>query len=192
VVADLVGGVGEDTAEAVGGLLHPKGPDGSGEQGVGGPGGAIEDAGGAGRGRHGGGVLAPLFLGDVLGLVGLEEEVGRCSDDTGVGEGTEEEGASAVELDDVILALSPRVSVPRVVEPVPQAEDGVDGLGLEGGGGLDDLAPPALVEVEQVCLELGEQLVFAGLAAHGDDESLAVAVEDGVEDGVGGLELVGA
>src|SRR5512136_2498199 len=60
------------------------------EQGVGGPGGAPEDAGGVGAGGHGVEVLVELGGGDLLGFVNGEEQVGGGTNDFGAGLAGEE------------------------------------------------------------------------------------------------------
>jgi hypothetical protein len=62
---------------------------------------------------------------------------------------------------------------------------------VEGGGGLDEGAAAALVEGEQVGLELGGELVLAGLAGHHDREGASGAGLDSADHRLGGLELVG-
>ena len=77
-------------------------------------------------------VLSTCLLGDFLGLDALEEQAG--------GGCAEEEGTGAAELDHVAFPAPVVVGIPGVVEAVAEAEEGVDGLGLEGGTGFDDLA----------------------------------------------------
>jgi len=50
----------------------------------------------------------------------------------------------------------------------------------------------ALVEVQQVGLELRGHFVLAGLARHHDGELMSLAGEDRSQDGAGGCELVGS
>src|SRR3990172_1718417 len=80
-VGGVVGGDGppvvlEVAAVAVVALAFEVGGDGGLEEGVVAPGGAVEDGGGVGGGRHGAEVLVELVGGDVLGLVGLQEDAG--------------------------------------------------------------------------------------------------------------------
>jgi len=59
-------------------------------------------------------------------------------------------------VDREAIAGVPAVTVPVVAQGALEAGEGVEGLGLEGGLGLDDLrAFDALEKVEQVGLDLG-------------------------------------
>ena len=92
-----------------------------GQEGIAGPGGAVEDGGDVGGGAHGHKVALPLPGGDVLGLVGLQQQVGGGADDAGAGAGGEKEGAGAAQLDLVAVAA---------------ADDGaVEGVGQQLAGG---------------------------------------------------------
>ena len=150
----LVGVVGEHPPVAVLGLELPQVGDGGGQERVAGPGRAPEDAGSVGGCDHRYKVARPLVVLHVLRLVALQQQVGGGADDVGGGLGGEEQRAGLAELDHVALPAPPAALVPRVVEAVHQAQDGIDGLRLEGGRGLDDLPALALVEVHQVGFQL--------------------------------------
>ena len=92
------------------------------EQGVAGPGGAVEDGGGVGGGGHGAEVFVVLGGVEVLGLVDLEGEGGGEADDVGAGVAGEEEDAGLAEADDVAVLLMPVGAVERVVEGGEQAQ----------------------------------------------------------------------
>jgi hypothetical protein len=85
---------------------------------------------------------------------------------------------------------APVAAIERVVEAGLQALD-AETQGVAGGG-VDDVAAGAVVEVEEVDEELGDSFVFAGLAGEDEEEFEASAMEDALQDGAGGLELVGS
>lgn len=77
-------------------------------------------------------------------------------------------------------------------QPLPdlEAEDAIGDPGVIGGGGFDDDAAPIDVIGEEESLQLGGEVILAGLAAHHNGERVAAAVADGIEDGERGLKLV--
>ncbi len=160
---------------------------------MGGPGGAPEDAGGVGGGGHGADLFVPLGDGYVLGFVTLEEGGGGGADDVGGGRAGEEEDAGGAVAVDVALFFFPGAAGEVVaLEDALEAAHGVEGLGLPGGGDFDDLGVVEVKDGEEVGFDLRLELVLAGLAGKDDDEGEAAAVEDGVDDGLGDFELVGA
>ena len=177
-------------AVAVVALAFEVGGDGGLEQGVVAPGGAVEDGGGVGGGRHGAEILVELVGGDVLGLVGLEEDAGGGADDVGVGAGAEEgpEGLAEAELES--LHGVDALAVAGVGEVLSQAFDAGEELGAEGGGALHAGAAAGDVEGEEDLFEPGAELVLPGLARHHDGEGGAAGGADVGQDGAGGLGLV--
>ncbi len=83
----------------------------------------------------------------------------------------------------------PVVGVPVVVEVFFEAADATADVVADGG--VDDVAAGAVQEVEEVGEELGDGFVFAGLAGHDEEDFVAAVVVDAVDDGAGGVELVG-
>jgi hypothetical protein len=176
------------------------------EEGVLGPGGAVEDGGGVGGRGHGPEVAGELVGVDVLGFVDLEQEGGGGADDGGGGIGGEEGDAGVAEdelvavlllgLEDDLVAVGvaagERGELPGGPEQRLEALHGRSDLGAEGGGGLDEGVAGGGVAGEETGLEVGGELVLAELAGHHDGEGGAEAVEDRREDGGGDLFLVGA
>ncbi len=75
--------------------------------------------------------------------------------------------------------------------PEAEAIHGVEGLGAKGGLGADDRSAAFCEAGKEVENQVGEELVFAGLAGKDDDEGIAIAGEDGFQDGLGGVDLIG-
>ena len=85
--------------------------------------------------------------------------------------------------------LRPQGDVPR--EAMLEALHGKLGLRLEGGRGHNDGGIAMAENGHEVLVEGGEGLVLAALPREFPDEGMAEAREDGVDDGVGGLDLIG-
>ena len=77
-------------------------------------------------------------------------------------------------------------------EPVLQAHHGVDGLRLVGGIDVNDPGFPVGEDPEEIGHEIGQELIFPGLAGNDDHDRAAGVGGDAVIDGLGGLELVRA
>jgi len=163
------------------------------EQGVGGPGGAPEDAGGVGAGGHGVEILVELGNADGLGLIDREQQVGGGAEDIGAAFAGEELQLGFAELVGVALGRFPLAA---------RADTGVEGgfdalhvdlsLGFEGGRDGDDAATNQGIAKEGPGEEVRLQFVPAGLARQDDHVGEAEVMEDGVLDGMGDLDLVGA
>ncbi len=69
---------------------------------------------------------------------------------------------------------------------------GIERLRVEGGADLDHLHGVQGEERQQVHLQLGLQLILAGLAREHDDELHTAGVDDGIEDGFDDAALVPA
>ena len=76
------------------------------------------------------------------------------------------------------MARSPAAGREGLFEDLAEAGLAVDDLGLEGGGGFYDRASSLPEEAEEVSLQLGGELVLAGLAGHHDGEGLVLALKD--------------
>jgi len=190
---DIIGGEGEEALDAILKLGELGEAALAAEEGIGGPGGAPEDAGGVGAGGHGGDVFVVAFDEDVLGFVDLEEEVGGGADDVGAGLAGEEEEAGLAEAVDVAMLAGPTAAGELVgIKDALEAAHGVEGLGLPGGGDFDHFDGVGGKTGKEVGFELGLELVLAGLTGEDDDEAEAAGVEDGIDDGAGNGDLVGA
>jgi hypothetical protein len=192
-LADILGGEIEEALKAI--LLLGKQGEAAlaFEQGVGGPGGAPEDTRGVGAGGHGVEVLVELGGGDILGFIDGEEQVGGGADDIGAGFAGEELEAGLAEAVEIALGGLPEATRAEAgIEGAADAVHVVEGLGLEGGGDGDDVAAGAGGAEEQPGEEVGLELVLAGLAGEDDDEGEAAVVNDGILEGGGDLDLVGA
>ncbi len=90
------------------------------------------------------------------------------------------------------LGLGPDVAGgPEIVEPVFQAGQ-ADGDLAGGRVDVDDAGLDPVKEGQQEADQLGNGLVFAGLAGEDPQELEAAAMEAGVDDGVGRADLVAA
>ena len=135
---DIVGGEGEDALEAILGLGFAGEAVLAAEEGIGGPGGAPEDAGGVGGGGHGGDVFIVAVDEDILGFVDFEEEVGGGADNVGAGLTGEEEETGLTEAVDVAMLTGPTTTGELIgIEDTLEAAHGVEGLGFPGGGDFD-------------------------------------------------------
>ena len=147
---DIVGGEVEETLHAIA-LLGLQGNTALAfEQGVGGPGGAPEEAGGIGAGSHGVEILVELGNGDGLGLIDGEQEVGGGTEDIGTRLTGEELELGITELVEVTSG-----GLPQAARANASIEGGFDaihgnlGLGFEGRGDGDDAPAGTSVTVEQ-------------------------------------------
>jgi hypothetical protein len=190
---DIIGGEGENALDAILELGFAGEAALATEEGIGGPGGAPEDAGGVGGGGHGGDVFVVAVDEDVLGFVDLEEEVGGGADNVGAGLTGEEEEAGLTEAVDVAMLTGPTPTGELIgFENALEAAHGIEGLGFPGGGDFDQLGGEARKAGEEVGFELGLELIFAGLTGKDDDKAEAAGVEDAIYDGAGDGDLVGA
>ncbi len=190
--ADVVGGEEEDTLDAVLFLGFEGNAALALEQGIGGPGGAPEDAGGVGGGGHGVEVLVELGGIDLLGFVDGEEQIGGGTHDLGVGIAGEELEAGFAQLVHIALGGLPAAAGGDTgVEGLGDAFHVVGGLGLEGGGDGDDAPAGVTIAEEQPGKDVGLELVLAGLAGEDDDKGETEVIQDGVLDGEGDAALVG-
>ncbi len=189
---DVVGGVVEDALDAVLFLFLEGNAALTFEEGIGGPGGAPEDAGGVGGGGHGVEVLVELGDGDVLGFVDGEEEAGGGTDDAGGGFAGEELEAGLAEVVGEAAAGFPEAAGGGAgVEDGGDAAHVVDGLGGEGGGDGDEAAAGEVGLEEGAGEEVGLDFVLAGLAGEDGDEGEAEAAGDRGGDGADDAALVG-
>ncbi len=169
--ANIVGSEEEDALDTVR-LLGLKGHAAlTLEEGVGGPGGAPEDAGGVGGGGHGVEVLVELGGIDLLGLVDGEEQVGGGTDDPGIGIAGEELEAGFAQLVHVALGGLPAAArADTGIEGAADALHVVGGLRLEGGGDGDDAPAEVSIAEEKPGKDVSLELVLAGLAGEDDDK----------------------
>lgn len=190
---DIISGKVEETLEAI--LLLGLQGDAAltFEQGVGGPGGTPEDAGGIGAGGHGVESAVELSNADGLGFIDREEQVGGGAEDIGAALAGKELQLGFAELVGVALGGFPMAA--RADAGVERSFDALHvdlGLGLEGGGDGDDAATGAGIAEKEPGEEVGLQFVLAGLARQDNHEGEAEVMEDGLLDGVSDLDLVGA
>ena len=165
--------------------------DGAGQEGLRGPGRAPKDGGDVGAGPHRAKVLVPLGFVNILGLVGLEEDVGRGPHDVGLEVSGEKERPRPTHAQDVAL-LAPRRGEEAPLEHRRQAQDAVDRLRPEGGRGLDQIAPATAKVVEQKGLHVGRGLVLACLAGHHHREGQPATLQDRGDDRPGRGQLIAA
>ncbi len=164
------------------------------EEGIDGPGGAGEDAGGISGGSHGRETLVVDVLIHVLGFVDDEQAVGSGANDIGGWVGGEVGGAGRHEAVGIAVSfLKPaKVKKGTLMRPGAEAIHGIDGLRAKGGLDADNRRAFMVQTGEEVEDEVGKQFVLAGLARKDDDKCIAITGKDRIEDGVGGLQLVGA
>lgn len=193
VFGDMVGGDDEDALVTILSFKFEGGEFFTLEESIHGPGGAREYTGGITRSSHGCEAFVVNVLIHVLSLVDDEEAVGGGTDDAGGGIGGEIGGAGGHEAVHVAVAfLEPaELEEGTLGGACMQPFHGVDGLRAEGGLDADDRSADGGEAGEEVKDEVGEKLVLAGLAGEDDDERIAIPGEDGFEDGVGSLQLVG-
>ncbi len=181
----------EHSRPAVTGLGLAQDANGAGQQGVGGPGGAPQHGGDVGAGAHGAKVLVPLFFVHVLGLVGLQQDIGGGAHDPGGRRGGEEQSPGAAHPHGVARLAEGRgqaAALDRGQQPV----EAVLRLGMEGGRRLDQLAATAAIEVQAERLHLGGHLILARLARHHHGQGQAAARQHRGRNGPGGRQLVAA
>src|SRR6185437_1079444 len=92
---------------------------------------------------------------------------------------------------DRALIGPPAPAIERVVEEALKPLLADHGLGPEGGGGLDQGAAGPAVQVEEVRLYVGRQLVFPHLPGHHHGEGDAGAGQGALADRAGDPGLVG-
>ncbi len=190
--ADVVGGEEEDTLDAVLFLGFEGNAALALEQGIGGPGGAPEDAGGVGGSGHGVEVLVELGGVDLLGFVDGEEQIGGGTHDPGIFVAGKELEAGLAQFEHVALGGLPAAArADAVVEGKGDAFHVVGGLGLEGGGDGDDAPAGVIIAEEQPGKEVSLEFVLAGLAGEDDHEGEPFLLNDGVFYGEGDEALVG-
>ena len=183
----------EDAALAIVFILEAAEAFFAGEEGVTRPGGAAEQAGGIVGSSHGGEALVVDGGGDVLGFVHDEQGPGGGTDNVGMRLGGEEEGARPMDAEDVSGLTFPGTLKGKMAgEAIGETVDGEAGLREEGGAGGDDGCVAMGEDGHDVLVEGGEGFVLATLAGELPDEGLAVIVEDGLDDGFGGFDLIGA
>jgi hypothetical protein len=163
--ADVVGGEIKKALEAV--LLLGK----QGEaalalkEGIGGPGGAPEDAGGISAGGHGVEILVELSDGDLLGLIHGQEKISGGTNDLSTRFAGEKLEAGLIKLVDIALGGFPKMTgTDTGIQGAADTLHVVDGLGLEGGRDGDDATADAGVAEKEPGEEMGLELVLAGLA----------------------------
>jgi hypothetical protein len=128
--------------------------------------------------------------GVVLELVDDEEPIGGLAPSGGAGVAAGEgDGGPAEEAAGGRAGAAPVGSVEGVVEALVEAVEAA--AEAVGDGGVDGLATAKLEEVEEVDEEVGGGLVLAGLAGEDEEELVAPAGEDAVEDGEEWLDLIG-
>jgi len=182
----------KDTPAAIALFLPEPNSDLAGEEGIAGPDGAGEEAGGVGGSGHGE-ELAVIATGeDVLGLIDNEKERGGIADDVGIGIAGEEGDTGTTEDAGEGTDLAPTPTGEMVVvEEVIEALDGLEGLGAVGGVDDNDSNSLGSIEIKQVCLKVEEKFVLAGLAGEDHGEGVSRAGEDGFEEGLEDGGLVG-
>ena len=112
-----------------------------------------------------------------------------------MGDGTaaKEMDAGAVKADGKASLGAPASGGEGVaIQAALEAEHGVEGLGLVGGGNGDNLDSLRGEEAQEVSLDVGLGFILAGLAGEDDDKGEAEATQDALEDGIGDILLVRA
>ncbi len=178
---DLLGRDDEDPLHAVQGLLPLQGALFT-PQIVGrGPDRAHVERGGVGRAAHGREAAVDDRFVLVLGFVDDQQQIGRGPFGPGLGVAAEKGAQGRAQAAADRLGLGPDVAGgPEVVEPVFQAGQ-TDGDLAGGRVDVDDAGLDPVKEGQQEADQLGNGLIFAGLAG-----------EAGVDHGVGRADLVAA
>ena len=144
-------------------------------------------------GGHRGKVLFVDRRQDILGLVHDQQQAGGGAHHVGLAVPAQERDPAVSDHAHEVGTFLPAFFGQQVgVQPVLEAQDGLDGLGFVGGVDFHDAAVAAGELAQQENLQVRQQLILAGLARHDHHEIQPPVEPDAVQDGGGRFELVAA
>ena len=154
------------------------------------PGRTVKDGCDVGGSAHGTEFLMVLVRVDGLGFVHLQQDVGRVAHHVGVGLGAEKHLARPAQDHVMPRFRAPDTAVAGVVQTFLEPVHADEGLGHEGGRGLNHVAAASHRHGEQQRRHLGGKLVLPALAGDLHGEGQAFSAGHAVHDSAAYLQLV--